>query len=75
MSRVYTLTMHITVGDDEDFDVAQFLADHCNSHHHWHSHCPVGDMNCPFFETKTCSAVNAKDWDEHLTNYKDIKTS
>ena len=73
MSRVYTLTMHITV--DDDFDIAEFMAERCHSHHHFRIHCPVGDMNCPFFETKTCSAVNAEDWDEHLTNYKDIKTS
>ena len=73
MSKVYTLTMHITIGDDDDLDVAEFLAEHCRSHSHFHSHCPVGDMNCPFFETKTCSAVNSDDWGALLTNCREVK--
>lgn len=72
MSRVYTIKLQLSA--DEDYDVAEFLAGHCRSHHHWRIHCPVGDMNCPFC-VDACKDITAEDWKPLLQDFHDIKTS
>ena len=72
MSRVYTIKLQLSA--DEKYDVAEFLAEHCRSHWSFHSHCPVGDMNCPFC-VDACKDITAEDWEEHLQDFHDVKTS
>lgn len=72
MSRVYNIKVQLTA--DEKYDVAEFLAMHCRSHWNFHSHCPVGDMNCPFY-VDACKEVTAEDWEPLLQDFYDIKTS
>jgi hypothetical protein len=72
MSRIYTIELRLSA--DEDYDVAEFLAMHCRSHWDFHSHCPTGDMNCPFC-VDACKDITAEDWEPLLQNFHDIKTS
>jgi hypothetical protein len=73
MSRVYTITLQLTT--DKDFDLADYLSDKCRAHGNGYGCCPVGEMNCPFFETKVCSAVWDEDWKPLLQDFHDVKTS
>ena len=65
MLNVYTLTMKITA--NADLNVADYMANRCRSHFSLKSNCPVGELNCPFWE-KSCSAIWGADW-EPLLNF------
>lgn len=66
MYKVYTITLHVTAS--EDLNVADYMANRCRSHFSFRGGCPVGEMNCPFRDRKSCKEIWGEDWEPLFTD-------